>query len=330
MNVDTLSDVLRAVRLTGAVFFDVTACPPWCAEAPPSREIVAAVMPSAGHLIEFHVVTRGRCWAGLLGDAPVRLEAGDVIAFPQGDPHVMSSAPGLRAPHSAEVYHEHPDQFLPFRLRLGPEGPESTHVVCGFLGCEARPFNPLLGTLPRQLLVRGADGPGGDWVGHFIQYAVAESGARRAGSDAVLARLSELMFVDLVRRHLATLPEDQTGWLAGLRDPAVGRALAALHERPGDSWSVDELARAAALSRSAFFDRFVHFVGLPPMQYLAQWRMQLAAGRLSGSADSIATVAAAVGYDSEAAFSRAFKKLVGVPPSEWRKRKVAGAPTAKD
>lgn len=337
--VDTLSDVLRAVRLNGAVFFDFEATSPWVAETPSSRQLTAFIR-GAEHVIEYHVITRGECWGGVVGEEPVRLVAGDVIAFPHGDAHVLSSAPGMRAPagaafastgdsipFSAVVAHTaHPGAQLPFMLRAGgDEGRIGAHVVCGFLGCDTRPFNPLLAALPRMLHVRDRPGGDGGWLSHFIHVALAESTERRPGGACVLARLSELMFVELVRRHVDTLPPEQTGWLAGVRDEFVGRALGLLHTRPAHPWTLDELAREVNLSRSAIAERFTHFVGQPPMQYLAQWRMQVAAGLLAAGATKVSGVALQVGYDSEAAFSRAFKRLVGVPPAKWRRTRLAAS-----
>lgn len=194
--------------------------------------------------------------------------------------------------------------------------------VCGFLGCDARPFNPLLTALPP--VFRVSDREGGP-LGSLVEFALAELTKRRIGSESMLDRLSELMFVEVVRRYLETLPPDRIGWLAGLRDPIVGRALEVLHSRPAEDWSVNSLAREVGLSRSALAERFTQFVGQPVMQYLTNWRMQLAANHLRGSDDSVAAVAERVGYDSNAAFSRAFKKAVGVAPSEWRVRTNGGA-----
>jgi AraC-like DNA-binding protein len=195
-------------------------------------------------------------------------------------------------------------------------------MVCGFLGCDARPFNPLLDTLPRVLVARARDGGPNGTLAHFARLALDETRGGRAGSECVLARLSELMFLEVVRHYLATLPDEQKGWLAGLRDPHVGHALAALHGRPGHDWSLDELAQTAGVSRSVLVERFTSFVGQPPMQYLAHWRMQLAAGRLVEGA-TVAAVAYDLGYGSEAAFSRAFKKLVGVAPAHWRRQRTS-------
>lgn len=200
------------------------------------------------------------------------------------------------------------------------QNPKTT-IVCGFLGCDARPFNPLLSTLPRVLHVKASSTPKAMWLKHFTNYAVMESKEKRAGGECVLAQLSELLFVEVVRIYLDSLPPEQTGWLAGLRDPYIGQALGLLHECPAHPWGLEELAHEVALSRSVLAERFTHLVGQPPMQYLTQWRMQIASGLLARGSAKIAQVAAEAGYDSEAAFSRAFKKFVGVSPAEWRKRK---------
>ena len=147
-----------------------------------------------------------------------------------------------------------------------------------------------------------------------------ESAEKRAGGESVLAKLSELMFIEVIRRHLAGLPPEQAGWLAGLRDPFVGKALSLMHAKPAQDWTIEELGKEAGLSRSVLAERFSDLVGMPPMQYLAKWRMQIAAQLLASGVSNIASVAAEIGYSSEAAFSRAFKKIVGVPPSEWRRR----------
>jgi AraC-like DNA-binding protein len=322
MAADTLSDVLRAVRLTGAVFFSVDARSPWAAEAPPGEQVVGSIMPGAEHLISYHVLTAGSCWGGLVGQSASNLEAGDIIVFPHGDAHVMSSQPGMRGSPQIDVYRRVADAQLPYHLTQGGDGPSAVHMVCGFLGCDARPFNPLLDTLPRVLVARARDGGPNGTLAHFARLALDETRGGRAGSECVLARLSELMFLEVVRHYLATLPDEQKGWLAGLRDPHVGHALAALHGRPGHDWSLDELAQTAGVSRSVLVERFTSFVGQPPMQYLAHWRMQLAAGRLVEGA-TVAAVAYDLGYGSEAAFSRAFKKLVGVAPAHWRRQRTS-------
>jgi AraC-like DNA-binding protein len=330
MGHDPLTDVLASVRLTGAVFFAIEGAPPWVAEAPAASEIASHVMPGMDHLIEFHAVTRGQCLAGIVGEEPVRLEAGDVICFPHGDPHVLSSAPGLRArPLDHSVIGRALAARLPLPVKLG-EGRSEVHVVCGFLGCDTLPFNPLLAALPRMLRASGRDGSPGGWLCRFMEVAEAEAGHPRPGGEGVLARLSELMFVEVIRRHLETLPPDRTGWLAGLRDEHVGKALAAVHARPGHPWTLEGLGHEAGLSRSALAERFSALVGDPPIQYLARWRMQVAAGLLATTHDGLAAIASRVGYASEAAFNRAFKKLVGVPPATWRRGRSGSALTSAD
>jgi AraC-like DNA-binding protein len=316
---DVLSSVLRAVRLTGAVYFDFELTSPWVAEAPPSREIAAKVMPGSQRVIEYHLMARGAGWASAIGVEPIRLNEGDLIVFPQGDPHVLSSAPGMRAKPDMSMFARQSTP-LPIMYELGGGGPERARVVCGFLGCDERPYNPLLSALPKVIhLAASAASSSGGWLGTLLNIAVNESGSARAGGENVLARLSELMFVEAIRRYLETLPPAHTGWLAGLRDPVVGQSLAELHGEPRDSWTVEKLARLVGLSRSVFAERFTSMVGEPPMQYLALWRMQLAS-RLLMDGGRVAEVAAAVGYDSEAAFSRAFKKLVGQAPATWRRQ----------
>jgi AraC-like DNA-binding protein len=329
MSQDTLSDVLRAVRLRGALFYYIDGSAPWAAEAPPAQEIIPGIMPGAEHLIEFHAVVAGSCWGGITGETPVHLQEGDVILFPQGDAHVMSSAPGLRQPGAGkEVYFAPRPPQLPYAIdmcgaegttaRLDGGGSERATIVCGFLGLDTRPFNPLLSALPRVIHVSAAALGPDSWVGPFLKAAVVESNRRRPGGEAVLERMSEMLFVEVLRRYLDTLPVGQTGWLAGMRDPGVGRVLALLHEKPEAPWTLERLADDAAMSRSTLHERFAHFIGRPPMQYLAQWRMQVAATRLRDTNAKVIEVALGVGYESEAAFSRAFKRAVGVAPVAWR------------
>lgn len=330
MSRDTLSDVLRAVRLRGAIFYYIDASSPWAAETPPTREIIPAVMPSAEHIFEFHAVIEGTCWAGIVGEPPFRLEEGDVVLFPQGDRHVVSSAPGLRPPAESvnETYYTPRPPQLPYAIHLGGSdvttarldggGCDRATLVCGFLGLDARPFNPLLAALPRVLRMSCATLGPNAWIDSLLHAAVVESNQRSPGGEAVLERMSEMLFVEVLRRYVDTLPADQTGWLAGMRDPSIGRALALLHERPDAPWSLERLADNTAMSRSTLHERFVHFIGQPPMQYLAQWRMQVASRILRDTKVKLIEVALGVGYESEAAFSRAFKRAVGVAPGAWR------------
>jgi AraC-like DNA-binding protein len=334
MSRDTLSDLLRAVRLRGAVFFHVDGEPPWVAETPHAREIIAAIMPGAEHMFEFHACVSGACWAAIAGESPVRLEAGDVVLFPHGDAHVMSSAPGLRAPVDRDLFSAPRAQQLPYALSLnnadlgtGSLGGDHdrANLVCGFLGLDARPFNPLLASLPRILRVpRGMTGTD-SWVAALMGAVVNESSTRRPGGEAVLERMSEMLFVEILRRYIDSLPDEQTGWLAGIRDPAVGRALALIHGEPSEAWTLERLSEGAGLSRSSLHDRFIHFIGHPPMTYLTQWRMQVASGMLRETNAKIIEVAMNVGYESEAAFSRAFKRVAGRSPGAWRKMSQGAA-----
>jgi AraC-like DNA-binding protein len=332
MSGDTLSDLLRTVRLRGAVFYYIEGSSPWLAEAPPSATIIPGIMPGADHLIPFHGIAEGSCWAGVSGESPIRLDTGDVVLFPQGDAHVMASAPGLRGPAQNKAFYHAPRPVqLPYVLdmhmpdvttaKLEGGGRERATIVCGFLGLDARPFNPLLAALPRVLhlphRVTGDDAV----LTSFLRTAVAESNQKRPGGEAVLERLSEMLFVDALRRYVDALPVEHTGWLAGMRDPIVGRALSILHQRPSHAWTLEELSGEAGMSRSSLHDRFVHFIGQAPMQYLTCWRMQLAAGRLRDGDAKVMEIALDVGYESEAAFSRAFKRIVGASPGAWRREK---------
>lgn len=321
---DVLSDVLYAAKLTGALFFLVDAAPPWEVGVAHAKAFAPLILPRVQHVISYHVVMRGSCWGALIGGAPVALAAGDILVFPHGDPYVMSSAPvehtDVDVTSSMEFFRLMAAGELPFTVTEGGSGAERLHLMCGFLGCDARPFNPLLQTLPRMLHVRAACASDHDLLSRLIELTIAESRADRPGGECIRLRLSELLFVEVVRRHLAALPAEQTGWLAGLKDPAIGRALSLLHARPNQAWTLDELARAVGMSRSALAERFSLFVGQPPMQYLTQWRMQVAARLLADSAAKVASVALQVGYSSEAAFSRAFKKATGAAPAQWRHR----------
>jgi AraC-like DNA-binding protein len=310
---DPLSDVLRVIRLSGAHFFQAEASGAWGIEAAAARDLSPRVLPGSEHLISYHVVLKGRCWGGIRGTPLLALETGDVILFPHGDAHVMSGTPdpGSRVQQVPAV-----PQF-PRGARFGGGPDPDVTLVCGFFGCDLAPFNPLCASLPSQLRVRGlSEG----LVGIFARQVVEEATGGRAGTDSMLTRLAELMFIEVIRRHLESLSTEQGGWLAGIRDPVVGRALGLLHERPAHHWTLAELASSVAASRSSLAERFTKLVGVPPMQYLAQWRMQVAAGLLKETGAKISAVAADVGYESEAAFSRAFKKATGVAPGAWRLR----------
>jgi AraC-like DNA-binding protein len=327
MTRDTLSDVLRHIRLRGAVFYDLNCGEEWVAEAPKACEIAAAVMPGAEHVIEYHVITKGSGWAAIVGQPPVRLDTGDIVMFPHGDAHVISSAPGMRPARFDSDWifaTRHDPKPIPILLdgatkfSIGESAVNSqSNLVCGFLGCDLRPFNPLIATLPRLLhLPIGADE---GWIAPILKHAVDASQNKRSGGEALLERLSEMIFVDAIRRYAESLPAESSGWLAGLRDRHIGRALTLLHAQPEKDWTVESLAAEVALSRSALHERFVQFIGIAPMQYITQWRMQLAAKLLRETQAPVASIALDVGYDSEAAFSRAFKRVTGTPPAAWRR-----------
>lgn len=321
---DVLSEVLRAVRLTGAIYFDVGPTAPWAIATPAMRDIRDNVMPEAEHIIAFHVMLAGTCWVETItpGGSPLVARAGDVILLPRGDPHVMGSAPGANVPPDMKLYYRPVDRTLPFTFtNFGGGGPPA-RFVCGYLGCDASPFNPLLDALPRLTVLRPS-GEDGRLISDLIAAALSETGHNRPGMETILAKLSELLLVQALRTHIDHLPAGSTGWLGGLRDPHVGRALQLIHGRPAHDWTLQSLAHESGLSRSALAERFTRFVNETPMRYLGRWRMQLAAHALEQPNVSIATIAEEVGYQSEAAFNRAFKKFVGAPPGSWRRTRPA-------
>jgi len=318
MHIDALSDVLKTIRMTGAVFFRVSARAPWVAQQLPRETVLPMVLPGAEHMISYHIVTEGQCFANVIGGESIALKAGQVIVFTRGDRHVMSSEPGMGAIPSSRFANDAEPKDVPFAATFGNTGPITAKVVCGFLACDLSPFNPLLENLPPILV---ADGSRGDLpsLSVLAQLAIEEASGKRPGGRTALGRLTELMFIEVVRQHIEGLPAEEITWLSGLRDAFIGRALTLMHGHPGRPWSLYLLAREIGLSRSEFAERFTNFVGVPPMQYLAKWRMQIAAGLLRQGIN-IAAAANEVGYSSEASFSRAFKKIVGISPSLWRHR----------
>ena len=323
---DALSDVLRAVRLTGAIFFDIQVSEPWVAETPAGETIVRKIFPDAEHLIPYHVVTRGTCWGSVADDPPVRVSEGDIIVFPHGDAHRMSSAPGMHGTPNLSIYRRPSDGQLPFSMSMGDTDLNPAHLVCGYLGCDARPFNPILDALPPILHVKHSS-VGGQLTHDLIRVALQEKENPRAGGETILSKLSELMFLQAVREYIESLPGESTGWLAALRDRHIGAALRLMHGRPAEAWTLDSLAREVGLSRSVFAERFADVMGTPAMAYLGNWRLQLAGRLLASQGVSIAQAAAKVGYESEASFNRAFKKQVGVPPGAWRRARRPASPS---
>lgn len=317
---DPLSDVLRAVRLSGAYFYLVEAAAPWNIATVAARDLVPRILPDVEHLISYHVLVSGSAWGGLEGEPPVRLAPGDVLVFARGDAHVMSSG-GETGTSSGRITVS--SRRFPETVRLGQHAARDTTLVCGFLGCDVRPYNPLLASLPPQLHLPGL---AGGWLARFPQQVIAESRTARPGGETVLTRMAELMFLEVVRRYVEELPPRGVGWLAALRDSLVGAALAQLHDRPAHPWTLGELAREVASSRSVLAERFSQLVGMAPMLYLTRWRLQLAAEQLVSGSAKVAAVGARVGYASEAAFSRAFKRSTGMSPTAWRR---AHAPVSR-
>jgi AraC-like DNA-binding protein len=324
---DALSDVLRVVQLTGAVYLNGSFSTPWCIVVPANSPLCSNYLPSSDRVISFHLLTEGSCLASLPDDAgcALQVDAGEVIVVPQGDTHLLGSsidlAPEYMAPLLADQVSLNPGGVM--TLAHGGTG-AGTRMICGFLAAQDIWKNPLLAALPRLFKV-GMRGSRASWLESSLRFATEEVGSHRAGSSTVLAKLAELLFVEAVRCHVDTMPSDGTGWLAGLRDRLVGRVLALMHARPAHPWTVEDLARQVGMSRSALAQRFTDLIGVPPMQYLARWRLQLAAQRLRLSNRPLAVVAEEVGYESEAAFNRAFKREFGMPPATWRRTATRNA-----
>jgi AraC-like DNA-binding protein len=319
--VDALSDVLRVAHLTAGVFLHAEFFAPWCMAARVAPEHCSPLLGPTSHLIPYHYVVEGdlRLRVEVEGEngEDLALRAGDVVLLPGNDLHRMGSDLDLTPVRGSDII-KAPESGGPFSIRHGGNGAR-TRMVCGFLGCDGAENNPVLSTLPPALKLSLDPGGAAEWIRSTFRYAAEEVAAGRPGSETVLAKLSELLFVEAVRRYAESLPEGQTGWLAGLRDTHVARALALLHGDIARSWTVDDLGREVGVSRSVLADRFVRLIGEPPMHYLASWRMHVAMQELRNTNASLAQVAETVGYESEAAFSRAFKKAVGIAPATWRR-----------
>jgi AraC-like DNA-binding protein len=337
---DVLSDVLRVVRLSGAVFFTADFSSPWAIESPLPDLLASAVMPEAECVVLFHILVDGACEVACHSHPVTRMESGDVVVFPRGDQHTMRSHAAATSAPLATIYspgkHDEPPQ-----LSYGGGG-QTSRFVCGYLNCDQR-FTPLVEALPTMLMVRSRDDyssieaideagsrptvvpqGSGTWLGTTLKFTINEARIARPGNAAILGRLTELMFVEIVREYMQRLPVTQGSWLAGVNDPMVGKALRLMHASPARNWTVEDLARDVAVSRSVLAQRFTELVGESPIRYLASWRMQLAKQMMRDGA-RIQDVAARVGYDSEAAFNRAFKRATGCPPATWRKGTAPGA-----
>jgi AraC-like DNA-binding protein len=321
---DILSDILKVVKLEGALFFNAEFSAPWCLHSRITPEVAQYLSPSAGHLILYHLLTEGRAFARLPDGRREELVAGDIVVFPHGDGHFLGNGSPEKPVDSFKTFTKNLTEGLSV-ARFGGGG-EITRFVCGFLACQPRLSEVFLAGLPPMLKVHIGKEPSGQWIENSIRFSVggpvgenaADAGAN-GGSALVHAKISEALLVETLRRYLSSLPSDQIGWLAGARDPAVGQALALLHKDPARPWTISDLARGVGLSRTRLAERFRHYLGESPMAYLGQWRLKLAAEILQSSDDSIAQVAEAVGYGSEASFNRAFKRAYAAPPAQFRR-----------
>ena len=314
---DAFSEILAAVKLKGAMFFRAEFTSPWRLTSPASKELAPSLAPGAPHLVIYHLVLEGGALARTAEGRSLVLEPGDVVIFPHGDPHDLLSAEGKGDDLTSSIVEKIAKHDL-HPLRAGGGG-EQTRFVCGFMACDPFLCKPILEGLPTVLKVNIRSNRAGNWLENSILHLVEEAASEEAGSAAMLAKLSEALFVDTLRRYVAGLPEEKTGWLTGARDPIVGKSLAILHSRVNYPWTIADLAKEVGLSRSALVERFSKFLSVPPMTYLTQWRLQLAARALAMTPRGTADVAADVGYESEAAFNRAFKRQFGLPPARYRR-----------
>ena len=290
---------------------------PWRVSSPPSATLAPIFDIGAEHVIIYHLVTEGRAYACIEGREQVQLEPGDLLMFPHGDAHVLGNGTPATVVDAAQALPEVLAQSLKL-MSLGGGG-EVTRIICGYMGCDRVTMQPLLTSLPPLMKIGIRTSDSGRWLEDSIRFSVHEAEISTAGSQALLARLSEVLFLEAIRRFIDTLPPSETGWLAGARDEVVGRSLMLLHQSPMQPWTIAELAKRVGASRSSLAQRFVHYLGVPPMKYLADWRMRLAAKLLSSTNRSVLEVAVQVGYDSEAAFTRAFKRRYGNPPAQYRR-----------
>ena len=314
---DAFSEILAAMKLKGATYFRAEFSSPWCVCSPSSKELVSILAPEAPHLLIYHLVVEGRALARLREGKWLGLEAGDVVVFPHGDPHELFSDERAHNDVTSAVF----NKMLAHDLRplQAGGGGENTRFVCGYMVCDPFICRPILEGLPRIMKVNLRTDRSGHWLENSILHLADEATSHRAGSDAMLAKLSEALFVETLRRYIAGLPEEQTGWFAGARDPIVGKSLAILHSRVNHPWTIADLAKEVGLSRSSLVERFSRFLSVPPMTYLTRWRLQSAARSLTTTPRGTADIAADVGYESEAAFNRAFKREFGLPPARYRR-----------
>jgi AraC-like DNA-binding protein len=314
---DALSEALNAVRMTGAIFYHAECSAPWGFSVPALRRVAHALAPGTECLVPYHLVTEGRALVKF-DERSLPLEAGDVVIIPHGDAHTVSNgSPATLIDSEASL-----GKFLAGDLRtmrLGGGG-ETTRFVCGYFGCERHAERLFLAGLPQVIRINVRGDATGEWLENCIRYLVDEVDGTRPGQSVLLSKMAEALFVQTLRRYMESLPPEQPGWLAGARDPVVGGALSLLHRYPGLAWTAEELASRLGTSRSVLSERFDRFLGEPPLTYLARWRLQLAARLLQTSGKSIGQIAADVGYTSQAAFNRAFKRQFDMPPVRYRRQ----------
>lgn len=313
---DALLDMLRAMRLSGGIFLDAEFTAPWCVSAQVGPEDCTPFTAEPLHIIAYHYLTEGRCLLTVGDQEPVEIESGEIVVLPRNDPHVIASAARLRPVRVEHLIQAAPEGGLAKIVYGG--GGARTSILCGFLGNNL-PNNALIALLPSVLKLNAADGASEDWIKGTFQFAARELAAGQANSPMILAKLAELLFMEAVRRYLTSRPSAANQWAVGMHDPVVGRALGLLHGQIARRWTTEDLARELAVSRSAFAERFTRAIGEPPMRYLARQRFEQASAQLKDTADPIARIAHDVGYESEEAFSRAFRREYGVPPAAWRR-----------
>jgi AraC-like DNA-binding protein len=319
--VDALSEVLRVIRLDSAIFFNAEFSEPWCLVSPESRVLAPELSSAAGHVIIYHLLCEGRAYAELNDGERVPLVAGDLVTFPHGHGHRLGG--GASAPTIDAGSALHDVQAHGLDLFESGGGGARSRFICGFLACDPQLGRAFLGGLPRVVKVNIREDPSGQWLENSLKFSVTEAAGRQAGADAMLAQLSEALFAETLRRYARQLPDAQIGWLAGARDPELGRALALVHRRPAHPWTAADLAREAGLSRTVLAERFRHFLGESPVAYLTRWRLVLGARALTTTSHSVVQIAQEVGYESEAAFNRAFKREYGLPPARYRREQLA-------
>jgi len=320
---DALAEVLKVVKLQGAMFYNGEFSAPWSLRSPPSRIIAPYLAPEAEHVIIYHLLTEGRAYARLEDGERVALDAGEIVVFPHGDPHIIENGSLTKTMDlSQELARIFCDGLK--LARLGGGG-ELTRFVCGYMACELRLSQVFLRGLPPMFKVRIRDDASGRWLENSIRFSVNQADGSLAGGEAVLAKLSEVLFVETLRRYIAGLRPQETGWLAGARDSEVGKALALMHRNPAHPWTLAVLAKEVGLSRSVLAERFRYYLNESPIAYLTRWRLQLGSQMLSSTSYSVAQIAAEVGYESEAAFNRAFKREFTIPPARFRKQSRSGS-----